>query len=158
MAFVGIDGGGGAGKSTLAHALAAARPDVRVLHLDDFFVSTIGDPASVDLGRLRREALDPLARGEPARFRRFEWWGEQLAEELVLEPGRVVVVEGVFALQPALRDRYDVTVWVETHESLRLARGLERDGEDARSMWEEWQVAEATYARAVAAVDLVVLG
>jgi uridine kinase len=158
VAFVGIDGGGGAGKSTLAGALGEARGDVRVLYLDDFFLNTVGGPESVDVARLRREALEPLATGRPARFRRFEWWGEQLAEEHVVEPGRVVVVEGVFALQPDLRGIYDVTAWVETDEALRLARGLDRDGENARALWEQWQAAEATHARAVAAVDLVVLG
>ena len=158
MAFVGIDGGGGAGKSTLAAALAEARGDVRVLHLDDFFLSTVGGPESVDVARLRREALETLAAGRPAWFRRFEWWGEQLAEEHVVEPGRVVVVEGVFALQPDLRGIYDVTTWVEADEALRLTRGLQRDGENARAMWEQWQVAEAAHTRAVAAVDLVVLG
>ena len=132
MAFVGIDGGGGAGRSTLAAALAEARDDVRVLRLDDFFLSTVGGPESVDVARLRREALEPLATGRPARFRRFEGWGEHLAEKHVVEPRRVVVVEGVFALQPDLRGLYDVTAWVEA--------------------------AEAAHARTVAAVDLVVLG
>jgi uridine kinase len=158
VAFVGIDGGGGAGKSTLAAALAEARDDVRVLHLDDFFLSTVGGPESVDVARLRREALQPLATGRPARFRRFEWWGEHLAEEHVVEPGRVVVVEGVFALQRDLRELYAVTAWVEADEALRLARGLERDGEHARALWEQWQAAEAAHALEVAAVDLVVLG
>lgn len=158
VAFVGIDGGGGGGKTTLALALAEARDDVRVLHLDDFFLSTVGGPESVDLARLRREALDPLASGATAQFRRFEWWGERLAEAHVVEPGRVVVVEGVFALQPALRPLYDVTVWVETDEELRLARGLERDGANARELWEQWQAAEAEHAMEVAEVDLVVLG
>jgi uridine kinase len=158
VAFVGIDGGGGAGKSTLAAALAEARDDVRVLHLDDFFLSTVGGPESVDVARLRREALQPLATGRPARFRRFEWWGVHLAEEHVVEPGRVVVVEGVFALQRDLRELYAVTAWVEADEALRLARGLERDGEHARALWEQWQAAEAAHALEVAAVDLVVLG
>jgi uridine kinase len=158
VTFVGIDGGGGAGKSTLAGALAEARRDVRVLHLDDFFLSTVGGPESVDVARLRHDALEPLAAGRQARFRRFEWWGEQLAEEHVVEPGRIVVVEGVFALQPDLRGLYAVTAWVETDETLRLARGLERDGENARALWEQWQAAEAAHAREVDAVDLVVLG
>ena len=75
-----------------------------------------------------------------------------------MEPGRVVVVEGVFALQPALRTLYDIAVWVETAEELRLARGLERDGENARELWEQWQAAEAAHAAEVADVDLVVVG
>jgi uridine kinase len=138
--------------------MAGVRDDVRVVHLDDFFLSTVGGPESVDVERLRREALDPLAQGEPARFRRFEWWGEHLAEEQVVEAGRVVVLEGVFALQASLRPLFDVTAWVETDEARRLARGLERDGENARELWEQWQEAEAAHAVEVAEVDLVVLG
>ena len=68
VAFVGIDGGGGAGKTTLAVTLAEARGDVRVLHLDDFFLSTVGGPESVDVARLRREALEPLASGRRRSF------------------------------------------------------------------------------------------
>jgi uridine kinase len=158
VAFVAIDGGGGAGKSTLADEIAAARDGVGILHLDDFFLSVVGGPDSVDVERLRREAVDPLARGEPARFRRFEWWGEQLAQEHTVDPGPIVVVEGVFALQPALRSLYDVTVWVETDAAVRLARGLDRDGEDARALWEQWQLAEAEHAAEVAEVDVVALG
>jgi uridine kinase len=158
VALVGIDGGGGAGKSTLARAVAAAGGAIRVVHLDDFFLTTVGGPESVDVERLRREALDPLLRGEPARFRRFEWWGEHLPDEHVVEPGRVVVVEGVFTLQQALRPLFHVTAWVETDEALRLERGLERDGENARELWEEWQEAERRHAHEVGGVDLVVLG
>ena len=43
-------------------------------------------------------------------------------------------------------------------EALRLARGLERDGENARALWEQWQAAEAAHTRTVGAVDLVFLG
>jgi uridine kinase len=76
----------------------------------------------------------------------------------VVEAGRVVVLEGVFALQASLRPLFDVTAWVETDEARRLARGLERDGENARELWEQWQEAEAAHAVEVAEVDLVVLG
>jgi uridine kinase len=161
VAFVGVDGGGGAGKSTLARAAADLREDVRVLPLDDFFVSVQAFADSIDLERLEREALAPLRSGRPARFRRFDWWSLGLEEWREVEPGRVVIVEGVFALQPALRPLYDVTAWVETDAELRLARGLERDGADAEAMWREWQANEDRHRAEVEpeeTVDLLVLG
>jgi uridine kinase len=161
VAFVAVDGGGGAGKSTLAQAVADARADARVLHLDDFFVSIAAFADSIDLERLEREALTPLREGRPARFRRFDWWSLGLEEWREIEPGRVVVVEGVFALQPALRPLYDVTAWVETDARLRLRRGLERDGADAEAMWREWQENEERHkaeVRPEETVDLLVLG
>jgi uridine kinase len=159
VAFVGIDGGGGAGKSTLAERVSVLRRDVRIVHLDDFFRTTEADPGSLDLERLEREAVAPLSAGQPTRFRRFDWWSVGVEEWHTVEPGRVVVLEGVFALQPALRPLYDVTVWVETPSSVRLARGLERDGEERREEWHDWMSAEARYVadlRPAEWVDLVV--
>jgi uridine kinase len=161
VAFVGIDGGGGAGKSTLARALAAQRGDVAIVHLDDFFQSVEAFADSIDLERLERDALDPLRRGEPARFRRFDWHSLGLEEWREVAPARIVVLEAVFALQPALRPLYDVTAWVETDVGLRLERGLERDGAEAEAMWREWQANEERHraeVRPEETVDLIVLG
>ncbi len=36
--LIGIDGCGGSGKSTLARRLGEARPDVTVVHIDDFYL------------------------------------------------------------------------------------------------------------------------
>jgi uridine kinase len=161
VAFVGLDGGGGAGKSTLARAVAARRGDVRVLRLDDFFQSVEAFADSIDLERLEREALAPLREGRPARFRRFDWHSLGLEEWREVAPGRIVIVEGVFALQPALRPLYDVTAWLETDTAIRLRRGLERDGAEAEPMWRDWQANEDRHRAEVepeSTVDLIVLG
>jgi uridine kinase len=161
VAFAAIDGGGGAGKSTLARAVAAAHDDARVLQLDDFFQSIEAFADSIDLDRLEQDALEPLRAGRAARFRRFDWHSLGLEEWREVESGRVVVVEGVFALQPALRPLYDVTVWVETDSRLRLARGIERNGPESEALWREWQENEARHkaeVRPETSVDLLVLG
>jgi len=160
--WVGVDGGGGAGKSTFAERLRALRDDVQVVHLDDFYS---GDPwvgyDAYDHERFRREVVEPLLRGERARFRRYDWHARELAEWHALEPHGVVVVEGVFALRPELLPLYDVTVWVETPPELRLARGLERDGDGARALWARWMAQEDEYAareRVRDLADVVVAG
>ena len=44
------------------------------------------------------------------------------------------------------RDDYDVRVWVEAPYDVRLARGIERDGEEARETWvERWMPTEDRY-------------
>ena len=61
------------------------------------------------------------------------------------------------AFQPFLA----YTVWIETPREVRLSRGLERDGEEARARWEEWMAAEDDYVRREepqARADLVVAG
>jgi uridine kinase len=117
-----LTGGSGAGKSLLAEALVAGAPvsPVRVLHGDDYYFRTqedgvwvpdesgtprldVGDPWSVDLARLGRDAQDALA------------------------GAAVVVVEGLFARRVAVRSpcaRFDV--FVDLAADLRLVRKIRR--------------------------------
>lgn len=107
---VAIDGPGGSGKSTLADALAAADPTVAIARTDDFFLpSDVPRPGpevigrDFDLDRLRREVLEPLTAGRPGRYRRYDWVADALAEEHIVEPGPLVVVEGVYSSAPGVR-------------------------------------------------------
>lgn len=135
--LVGIDGAGGAGKTTLA-----ARLSDKIVSTDDF----IEAPWEwYDFDRLRRDVIDPLKRGVPARYRRMDWNDGALKEWRVVEPGGIVVIEGVGALDVRLRDAYDHRIWVETPREICFRRGLERDGEDALPLWEAWSEKEQRY-------------
>ena len=150
---VGIGGRGGAGKSTLARSV----PNAAVVGTDEFW-----DGSGFDLDRLRREVFEPLAAGEVARFASFDWEAQEPRGERLVEPTGLVVVEGVCALHRMFRDDYDLRIWVEAPRDVRLARGVARDGEDARSTWEDvWMPMEDRYVERddpVAAADLVVDG
>lgn len=156
--LVGIDGPGGAGKSTLAATLAAWAVGVQVVpagdivRVDDFYRPTaerLGRPAAallvapdVDLGRLRRQVLAPLREDWVTVYQRYDWGTDALAEWHTVRPGGLVVVEGVYALLPLLADVYDLTVWVDCSREVRLAR----DGEAARQQWvRDWMPAEDRY-------------
>jgi uridine kinase len=139
LVLVGIGGHGGAGKSTLARAL----PGAQVVPTDAFW-----DGAGFDLSRLRREVLEPLLRGETAQYAAYDWAAGAAAGVQTVEPHGLVVIEGVCALHRMFRDAYQVRVWVEAPPELRLARGLARDGEEARATWEErWMPAEDRYVK-----------
>ncbi|WP_424215253.1 uridine kinase family protein [Streptomyces sp. BI20] len=153
--LVGVDGAGGSGKSTLARALAEAI-GAEVVHVDDFYLPSGLRPAGAaaeepgaffDLARLRAEAVAPLAAGREARFHRYDWDADApAAEETVVAAGRPVVVEGVHALHRSLRGLYTFRIHCEAARETRLRRGLERDGEAARSMWVDvWMPAEDRY-------------
>ena len=44
------------------------------------------------------------------------------------------------------REAYDLRVWVDAPRELRLARGIARDGEEAREVWEkQWMPSEDRY-------------
>ena len=153
LVLVGIGGHGGAGKTTLAHAI----PGASVVGTDEFW-----DGSGFELSRLRREVIDLLVRGRPARFASFDWVAREPRGKRVVDPVGVVVVEGVCALHRMFRDDYQLRVWVEAPRELRLERGVARDGEEARSTWEDvWMPMEDRYVAAddpVSAADLIVDG
>jgi uridine kinase len=155
--IVAVDGPGGAGKTTFAARLAAELGDAPVVHTDDF--ASWEEP--VDWWpRLRAEVLEPLAAGRPVRFRPTSWDGRPRAR-IELEWTGVVVLEGVTAARAAFRPFLTYAIWVETPRELRLRRGLERDGEEARPLWERWMAEEDAYAareHPAERADLVVPG
>jgi uridine kinase len=136
--LVGIGGQGGAGKSMLARRFSGAQ----VVGTDEFW-----NGSEFELSRLEREVIRPLRAGREARFHGFDWARrEPFAEERVVRPAGVVVVEGVCALHRDFRDAYDLRIWVEAPREVRLARGLARDGEGARETWENvWMPREEAY-------------
>jgi uridine kinase len=135
--LVGIDGAGGSGKSTLAGTLTD-----RIVAMDDFITAPW---EWYDFERLRRDVLEPLQRDEPARYQRMDWNDGVLREWREIQPGGVVVVEGVAALDRVLRPAYDYRIWVETPRVICLERGLERDGPAALPLWEAWSEKEERY-------------
>jgi uridine kinase len=155
--IVAIDGPGGAGKSSVAEALAAALGGAPIVHTDDF--ASWDEPLDwwpALLGRV----LEPLAAGRAARFTPTSWDGEP-QPEVVVEPAEFVVLEGVSASREAFRPYLAYSIWVETPRELRLERGLGRDGEQARAQWETWMAAEDAYVareRPHERADLVVPG
>jgi uridine kinase len=153
LTLVGIGGHGGAGKTALARAI----PGAQIVSTDEFW-----DGRDFDLGRLRDEVVEPLRSAAPARFASYDWALGAPRGERMVTPSGVVVVEGVCALHRDLRDAYAVRVWVDAPYEVRLARGVERDGEEARRTWvERWIPSEERYVRRddpVACADLVVDG
>jgi uridine kinase len=139
---VGIDGVSGAGKTTFADALAplVAAPVVRA-SIDDFHLPRAvrhrrGEgPESYyedtfDVGRLRRELLEPFARGEPIRTAVFDHVRDVPVDEppFLPPPGAVLIVDGVWLHKPELRDAFDLTIWLATDRRVALERAIARDG------------------------------
>lgn len=153
--FGAIDGPGASGKSTFAQHLAASIPGACVIHVDDFYLPSalrserVGRTGPLfDLPRLAHEVISPASKGRAVRYQRYDWAQDELAERTLIPKSAAIILEGVFCLAAELREAYTYKVWCRADPNLRLARGLARDGEEARSKWVDlWMPAEAEYER-----------
>lgn len=130
-----IDGLAGSGKTTLARSLAALAPEAVVLGTDEMLAGWRGLPG---LGRSLEELLRPLAAGRPGTWRRWDWYADDWAETRTVEPGPLLVLEGVGSAAASYDDLVTVLVWMEAERDVRLRRGLARDGEEYRAHWLTW--------------------
>jgi uridine kinase len=150
-----IDGGGAAGKSTLAYKFQELNDNVTIVHMDDFYrpsderqfidqAQKIG--GYFDWERVRSQVLIPLGLDEPGRYQRYDWNSDQLAEWHEVPVGGIVIIEGCYSMRNELSPLYDVRIWVDSSRAFRLERGVVRDGGGNREMWENvWLPAEDLY-------------
>ncbi|MDT4914680.1 MAG: hypothetical protein QOC66_3808 [Pseudonocardiales bacterium] len=157
--FLGVDGFGAAGKSSLAEAIAEAVPRATVIHIDDFWGPSI---AEWDWNRFRAQVLVALLAGRPARYQVWDWIRDAGGEWRDVPTGRLVVVEGVSCTRAEAGVPWDLTVWVEAPRPVRLARALERDGDGMLHRWlDDWIPSEEAYAareRPQERLDFIVSG
>ncbi|MFD1719947.1 uridine kinase family protein [Amnibacterium endophyticum] len=143
--LIGVDGPSGSGKSTLARAIAG-RLDAPVVKVDDFVT---WQHFGAWWPRFEEQVVAPLLAGRDARYQARDWAGDEfgdgLAEWRTVPWAPVVVVEGVTSTRAAVADRLACRLWVEAPPDLRLLRGLRRDGESHRALWDRWMREEAAF-------------
>lgn len=134
-----IDGRSGAGKTSLARILVARWPlagRVQLVALDSIYPGWDGLDDGVALAR--EQILVPHARGVIGIWRRWDWEAGAPAEAHAVDPSLPLVVEGSGVLRADTTGLGDVRVWVDSPESSRRRRALERDGETYRPHWDQW--------------------
>ena len=140
-----LDGPSGSGKTTLAGALAKILGGAPVVHLDDLYPGWEGLAAGVD--RVRRWVLEPLARGEPAGYRRYDWASGRDAEWHQVPAAPELIIDGCGSGARACAPYLSLLVWVEAPVAVRRRRALARDGEAYCPYWQTWaRQEEALYA------------
>jgi len=146
---IGIAGGTGAGKTTVARMLADAVREEPVADEDGGVIRVPLDNYYRDLSHLdvqeREEVnydhpsafewelvcdhLDALLSGESIEMPQYDFSIHNRKDEHVsVEPTDVVLVEGIFALyDDRVLDRLDLRVFVETDADVRIIRRIRRD-------------------------------
>jgi len=136
--FIGIAGGSGSGKTTIARSVVdlVGRDKVVYLQQDAYyrersdlnFEARARNPDSLEL-ELLVEHLDALRRGESIDRPVYDFETHtRTSETYTIKPEPVVVVEGILLFSDeALRERFDVRVFIDTEADVRLMRRIQRD-------------------------------
>ena len=139
---IGIAGGSGSGKTTVAQQiLQRVGPDrIAFLQHDSYYKDLSGLPpaqrAEVNFDHpnsLETELLikhiAALREGKPVEVPIYDFSiHTRTAKTFTVQPRRVILVEGILIFtEAALRDMFDVKIFVDTDSDLRFIRRLERD-------------------------------
>ncbi len=140
--IIGIAGGTGSGKTTVARKIMSSVGTDRVVMLDqdsyyrDLSHMTLVErrrhnfdhPDAVEFAFLR-DHVAQLRRGEPVRKPVYSFvTSTRTGDYQLIQPAEVIIVEGILALwDEGLRNMMDVKIFVETDDDIRIVRRLSRD-------------------------------
>jgi uridine kinase len=140
--FVGIAGGSGSGKTTVARKLLEALPQdtATMLDHDSYYKDRSGmapsireqinfdHPEALDNDLLVQQ-LDELASGKAVQSPLYDFVTHcRRAETRSIRPLPVVIVEGILIFaDPEIRRRFDVKIFVDTDPDIRAFRRVRRD-------------------------------
>jgi uridine kinase len=139
---VGIAGGSGSGKTTVARHLATALPagscttiehdayyrDQGHLPLEERAAINFDHPSSLE-SMLLAQHLQILRSGDAVEVPIYDFATHtRKVETRRVAPARVIVVEGILVFtEPALREQMDIKIFVDTDPDIRLMRRIRRD-------------------------------
>src|SRR5215470_6757507 len=140
--IIGICGGTGSGKTTVARRILANVNDECVIFLQqDSYYRNLGD-MPIELRRRinfdHPDALDnelfvnhvkALRAGVPVEMPVYDFAKHvRKAETIRIEPKPILIIEGILVfVDAALRELMDVKIFVETDDDLRFIRRMQRD-------------------------------
>ena len=146
---IGICGGSGSGKTTVAEKLMEAFPDEALLLSMDFYYRrhdaltyeqrcaiNYDHPDSLEI-TLMAEHLKALKRGETVTVPLYDFTVHNRSDKvLTLEGKPLVIVEGILLFtDDELTDQMDIRIFVDTDADVRVLRRAKRDmAERGRSM------------------------
>jgi uridine kinase len=148
--IIGISGGSGAGKTTLANALLKHyQGDAMLISYDRYYkrmeCGNYDIPEALDTELLLEHLhlLKCVAAVDLPIYDRFKNQRTSAVERV--EPKHIIIVEGIFALHPPeLLDLYHCKVFVETSSDLvrfdrRLIRDIRERGDTEASVAKAWE-------------------
>jgi uridine kinase len=139
---IGIAGGSGSGKTTVAQEILqrVGRERIAFLQHDSYYKDLTGLPpaqrSEVNFDHpdsLENELLiqhvASLRAGKPVEVPIYDFSTDsRTSQTFIVQPRRVILVEGILIFtEAALREMFDIKIFVDTDADLRFIRRLRRD-------------------------------
>jgi uridine kinase len=143
--IIGVAGGTGSGKTTVAFAILekVGWNRIALIQHDSYYYDASNLPfeerARLNFDHpdaletpLLVEHLKLLRAGQPVQIPTYDFRRHtRLAETRLVNPEPVILVEGILIFaEPALRELFDVKIFVDADADIRFMRRLERDMKD----------------------------
>lgn len=154
--LVAIDGFCASGKSTLAGLLETCY-DCNVFHTDDFFLRPEQRTperlreagGNMDRERLETEVLRPLSEGKDVLYRPYSCKTQAVSEGNIVPFQQLNIIEGSYALHPALRQYYQITAVLDITPEHQWSRLKRRESQKSLELFrDKWIPLEREYAEA----------
>ncbi len=139
--IIGIAGGTASGKTTLARKIQEAFPNQSVLISQDIYYKDLSHlsleerektnfdhPDALDFTLFKEQILE-LKKGENVLLPTYNFaTHSRMSEQVTTSPQKLIIVEGIllFAL-PHIRELFDIKIFVDTDDDVRVLRRIERD-------------------------------
>lgn len=140
--LIGIAGGSGSGKSTVARRITESFPTVAVTHIEqDAYYKDQSDKAMEERLQtdydhpdafdhdLLRDHLERLLRSETIDMPVYDYATHTRAAQTVrVEPKDIILLEGILIFaEPSIRELCDIRIFVDTDADVRIIRRILRD-------------------------------
>lgn len=140
--LMGICGGTGSGKSTVAHEILKCLPEesIAIIEQDAYYkdqsnltfedrVKTNYDHPDAFDTALLVEHLTMLQNGQAIDKPKYDFSIHNRVKEVTkVEPKDLIILEGILILQePEIRDLLDIKIYVDTDPDVRIIRRITRD-------------------------------
>lgn len=140
--FVGVAGGSGSGKTTVAHNLIKAfksedavlveqdayYKELKELSIEERSKVNFDHPESIEFELIKKHLMD-LKNGKAIDRPIYDFkTHSRKIKKIRINPSKIIVIEGILILSmPEIRDMLDVKIFVDTDTDEMLLRRIERD-------------------------------
>ena len=140
-----IDGPAGSGKTTLAKSLSELLGNCPIIHMDEIYDGWENALSPKTFSDLANWIIKPLLESKSIEFTKYDWYLEKRIEKVVINPPKVLIIEGVGSSSSEISEHACLKLWIEVNKEIGISRVLTRDGQQIHEQMKKWQTRESKF-------------